>query len=63
MEDVFPKEQVEREEIRRRQARKAREKEARQEEGDRRDEHEGEEVRNGGGGEKHVGQESRQSSN
>ena len=34
LEDVFPKEQVEREERRRRQARKAREKEARQEEGD-----------------------------
>ena len=45
LEDVFPKEQVEREERRRRQARKAREKEARQEEGDGQDEHEEDEVR------------------
>ena len=54
----IPVKQVEVEEMRRRQARKAREKEARQEKGDGCDEHE-----DGGGGEEHVGQESRWRSN
>jgi hypothetical protein len=45
LEDVFPKEQVEREERRRRQARKAREEEARQEEREGREEHEEEEEK------------------
>ena len=60
----FPREAREVEEMRRRQVRKAREKEARQEEGDGRDEHEA--LRGGenrGGGEEHVGQESRRRNN